>query len=105
VHLLGAPFRQQHVAIVTDLHAMNFQHCNHDTKSIQRKYLKLANEQPGSGNPSMSRVTLFAKKIKEAINVKVGITNPDLSDLSAEVGNDEGVDEDGTPIPDTVEVV
>jgi hypothetical protein len=83
--------------IVADLHANNFPHCNRDAQSIQRKYLKLDNEQPGSGNPNMPRVTLLAKEIKEAINVKAGVSNPDLSDF---FGEDGGVDEDEDPVDD-----
>jgi hypothetical protein len=67
--------------VVTDLHANNFLHGNHDANSIQRKYLKLANERPGSVNPAMSRVMLLAKEIKEAINVKAGVSNSDLSNF------------------------
>jgi flagellar biosynthesis GTPase FlhF len=97
--------------MVAELHALNFPHCNRDAKSLQRKYLKHANEQPGSGNPSMSRATLLAKEIKEAINVKAGVNNPDLTDFFAEDGiavgddvddfdDDTGLD--ATPIPDAV---
>jgi hypothetical protein len=85
--------------IVADLHANNFPHCNHDAQSIQQKYLKLANEQPGTGNPNMSRVKLLAKEIKEAINVKAGVSNPDLSDF---FGEDGGVDEDDDAVDDGV---
>ncbi len=102
--------------IAADLHAMNFPHSNQEAKSLQRKYLKLANEQLGSGNPTMSRPTLLAKEIKEAINVKASVTNPDLTDFFAEdgaaVGEDdekfdeiEGLDAEGVPVPDSVEVV
>jgi hypothetical protein len=87
--------------IVTDLHANNFPHCNFDAQSIQQKYLKLANEQPGTVNPNMSRVTLLAKEIKEAINVKAGVSNPDLSDF---FGEDGGVDEDDDTVVDGVVV-
>jgi flagellar biosynthesis GTPase FlhF len=99
--------------VVADVHAMNFPHSNRDAKSLQRKYLKLANEQPGSGNPTMSRPTLLAKEIKEAINVKAGVTNPDLTDFFAEDGVEDveefddngGMDADVAPIPNSVAVV
>jgi len=85
------------------------------TTSIQRKYLKLANEQPGSGNPTMSRVTLLAKEIKEAINVKAGVSNPDLSDFFGDdftADDDDDQDDitgldgggDNNPIPTSIEV-
>jgi hypothetical protein len=63
----------------------------------------------------MSQVTLLAKEIKEAINVKAGVSNPDLSDffgddLAADddadlddiTGLDGGVDDN--PLPTSVEV-
>jgi hypothetical protein len=49
-----------------------------------KKYLKLANEQPSSGNPTMPQSTLLAKEIKEAINIKAGVTNPDVTDIFEE---------------------
>jgi hypothetical protein len=111
VLLLGREMWQ----VVANLHAINFPHCHHNATSIQRKYLKLANEQPGSGNPTMSRVTLLAKEVKEAINVKAGVSNPDLSDffsddLAADDGDDlddiTGLDGgvDNNPVPTSVEV-
>jgi hypothetical protein len=53
---------------------------NHNTVSI-KKY-KLANEKPGTGNPSTSSIQLKAKQIKEAINVKAGVMDADVTSFS-----------------------
>jgi hypothetical protein len=111
VLLLGREMWQ----LVANLHATNFPHCCRNATSIQRKYLKLANEQPGSGNPTISRVTFLAKEIKEATNVKAGVSNLDLSDFFSDdlaadddddlddiTGPDGGVD--NNPVPTSVEV-
>jgi hypothetical protein len=67
---------------VADLHAIiQYAHCDRTANSIKKKYLKLANEQPSSGNPTMPQTTLLAKELKEAINVKAGVTNPDIIDF------------------------
>jgi hypothetical protein len=100
--------------MVSELHAMNFLHRNHDTKSIQWRYSKLVHEQPDMGKPSMSQPTLLAKAIKEAINIKAGVANLDLTGFFAkdslpvaddveEVEEDE--DADASPILESVKVV
>jgi hypothetical protein len=70
--------------LVADLHAIQYAHCDRTALSIKKKYLKLANEQPSSGNPTMAQSTLLAKEIKEAINIKAGVTNPDVTDIFEE---------------------
>jgi hypothetical protein len=82
--------------MVVELYAVNFLHCNHDAKSIQWKYLKLVHKQPDMGKPSISQLTLVAKEIKGGINIKAGVTNPDLTDFLAK---------DSLPTADDVEKV
>jgi len=67
--------------MVAQLHAINYAHCQRDGKSIKKKYLRLANEKPGTGNPTMPEATRLAKEIKLAIDLKVGNTNPDANDF------------------------
>ena len=51
--------------LVADLHSVNF----------------AANSQPRTGNPSISQEARLAKEIKEAINVKAGVTDADVSEF------------------------
>jgi len=46
-----------------------------------KKYMKLPNDQPATANPTIPQATLLAKEIKGAVNVKAGVTNPDVSDF------------------------
>jgi hypothetical protein len=60
--------------LVAELHGMQYAHCCHTACSIKKKSYRLANSQPGTGNPNMPSTTLMAKEICEAINVEVGVT-------------------------------
>jgi hypothetical protein len=66
--------------LVADLHSVHFANCNRSGDSIKKKFYKLANAQPKTGNPSISQETRMAKEIKEAINVKAGVTDADVTD-------------------------
>jgi len=50
--------------------------------------LRLANEKPGTGNPSMSDATRLAKEIKVAIDLKVGNTPVNADDFFGGDGDD-----------------
>jgi hypothetical protein len=50
-------------------------------RSPSRFFYKLANEKSGTGNPSISNITLKAKQIKEAINCIAGVTDPNVSEF------------------------
>ncbi len=54
---------------------------NQSSDSIKKRIYKLANSQPRTGNPSISQEARIAKEIKEAINVKAGITDTDISEF------------------------
>jgi len=74
--------------MVAQLHAMSYSHCQRDGKSLKTKYLRLANEKPGTGNPSMSDATRLAKEIKVAIDLKVGNTPANADDFFGGDGDD-----------------
>jgi hypothetical protein len=59
--------------LVAELHKERFGVMNRNAASIKKTFYKLANEKPGTGNLSISSVTLKAKQIKEAINLKAGV--------------------------------
>ncbi len=65
--------------------------------SMKQKFSALANQQPGTGNPNTPPLVLRAKKIKEAIKVKAGMSEADVNDLFEE--------EDGGDIEDPDEEV
>ena len=75
--------------LVADLHSVHFACCNRSGESIKKKFYKLANSQPRTGNPSMSPEILMAKEIKEAINVKAGVTEADVSEFFEQQEDDE----------------
>jgi hypothetical protein len=45
------------------------------------KIYKLVNEQPRTKNPPTPQVTLWAKEIHEAIDIKAGVSDADASDF------------------------
>jgi hypothetical protein len=90
---------------VADLHAIQYAHCYRTANSIKKKYLKLADEQPSSGNPTMPQTTLLAMEIKEAISVKAGVTSPDISDFFDEEKQEEEVEVTLSTIPTTVSAI
>ena len=65
---------------------------NRNTVSIKKKFYKLANEKTGTGNPTISAITLKAKQIKEAINVKAGVTDADASEFFDDYQHGKEVD-------------
>jgi hypothetical protein len=67
---------------------MSYSHCQRDGKSLKTKYLGLANEKPGTGNPTMSDATRLAKEIKVAIDLKVGNTPANADDFFGGDGDD-----------------
>jgi len=75
------PIGQDMWEMVARLHAINYPQHQRDGKSIKTKYLRLANEKPSTGNPIMPESTRLAKEIKQAIDLKVGNTNPDSEDF------------------------
>jgi hypothetical protein len=86
------PIGQDMWEMVARLHAMNYPQHQRDGKSIKTKYLCLANEKPSTGNPNMPESTRLAKEIKQAIDLKVGNTNPDSEDFFQDnevLGNDD----------------
>jgi hypothetical protein len=66
------------------------------------KKIKLANEQPSSGNPTMPQSTLLAKEIKEAINIKAGVANPDVTDFFEEENLQQDWEVPSSTVPTTV---
>jgi hypothetical protein len=50
-------------------------------ESMKRKFSALANQRPGTGNPNIPPLVAKAKGIREAINVRAGVTNADVSDF------------------------
>jgi hypothetical protein len=74
--------------MVAQLHAMSYSNCQRDGKSLKTKYLRLANEKPGTGNPTMSDSTHLAKEIKVAIDLKVGNTPANADDFFGGDGDD-----------------
>ncbi len=66
---------------------------NRNAVSIKKKFYKLANEKPGTRNPTISNITLKAKQIKEAINVKAGATDADVSEFFEDHNQHEEADE------------
>jgi hypothetical protein len=60
---------------------MQFSHCSRTADSIKRKFSSLANQQPGTGDPSVPPLVKFAKEIREVINVKAGVSDADVSDF------------------------
>ncbi len=61
----------------TSLAVGQFTHCGRTAELIHRKF----SPQPGSGDPIIPPLVLQAKEIMEAINVKVGISNVDVSEF------------------------
>jgi hypothetical protein len=43
--------------------------------------LSRANEKPRTGNPTISPTVALAKQVIEAIDIKAGVVNPDLTKL------------------------
>ena len=87
------------------MHSLHFSTCNRSGESIKKNFYKMANAQPRTGNPTMSQDTLRAKEIKEAINVKAGVTEADVSEFfnDPEEGEDEDiVDEEDAGIEEPV---
>jgi hypothetical protein len=41
----------------------------------------MANQQPGTGDPTMPPMVALTKRIREAINIKVGVADADVSDF------------------------
>ncbi len=80
--------------LVAELHSVHFPNFNQSGESIKKKFYKLANAQPTTGNPSISQVTLRAKEIKEAINVKAGVTDADVSEFFDEPNQPEDDNDD-----------
>ena len=78
------PIGQDMWEMVARLHAIEYSHCQRDAKSIKTKYLRLANEKPSTGNPTIPEATRLAKEIKMAIDLKVGNTNPESDDFFQE---------------------
>ncbi len=79
--------------LVADLHSVHFACCNRSGESIKKKIYKLANSQPRTGNPYMSPEILRAKEIKEAINVKAGVTEADVSEFFEQQEDNENEEE------------
>jgi hypothetical protein len=79
--------------LVCELHRERYENMNRNAVSIKKKFYKLANEKPGTGNPTISAITLKAKQIKEAINVKAGVTDADVSEFFDEYPRDDDIDE------------
>jgi hypothetical protein len=50
-------------------------------ESIKRKFSSLANQQPGTGDPRLPPMVAMAEQIREAINVKAGVTDAEVSDF------------------------
>ncbi len=83
--------------LVADLHKERFSGMNCNATSIKNNNYKLTNEKPGTGNPSISSITLKAKQIKEAINVKAGVADADVTDFFEDYNQEEEV-EQGTSV-------
>jgi hypothetical protein len=62
--------------------------------------------QPGTGNPNIPPTTLMAKEIREAINVRGGVNDADVSEFfhegEVEDDIDDGGEEEAEAIPTTV---
>jgi hypothetical protein len=79
--------------LVCELHKERYGFMNRNAVSIKKKFYKLANEKPGTGNPTISNITLKAKQIKEAINVKAGVTDANVSEFFEDHNQPEDADE------------
>jgi hypothetical protein len=60
---------------------MQFSRCSRTADSIKRKFSSLANQQPGTGDPSVPPLVKLAKEIREVMNVKAGVSDADVSDF------------------------
>jgi hypothetical protein len=67
--------------LVAELHGMKYTTNPRNAESIKRKFYSLANQQPGSGDPTPPPTVALAKQIREAINTKAGVTDADVSDF------------------------
>jgi hypothetical protein len=66
---------------VAELHGIHFPMQARMAESMKQKFGALANQQPGTGNPNIPPLMAKAKEIREAINVRAGDTNADISDF------------------------
>jgi len=61
--------------LVAELHSNQHEQLVCTAESIKRKFSSLANQQPGTGNPTLPPMVAMVKLIREAINVKAGVTD------------------------------
>jgi len=104
------PIGNEQWQMVAELHGNQYSHCNRTTESIRCKFSALANVQPGSGNPTIPPLILRAKQIREAINIKAGVTDADVSDFFDDaqdvvVADDNLLEDDELEVTDAVDVV
>jgi hypothetical protein len=55
---------------------------------LSKKIYKLANQQPGTGNPNISPTVAMANEIREAINVRGGVNVADVSEFFDDMGGE-----------------
>jgi hypothetical protein len=100
------PIGNEHWELVADLHAIQYAHCSRNADSIKKKFYKLANQQPGTGNPNIPPTVAMAKEIRETINSKAGINDADVTDFfddaDAALDGDNNDDKDAEILPTTV---
>ncbi len=91
---------------MADLHAIQYANCSRTADSIKKKFYKLANQQPGTGNPNIPPIVAMAKEIREYINSKAGVNNADVTeffdDANAAVAGDNYNDSDKEIVPTIV---
>jgi hypothetical protein len=67
--------------LVAELHGIQFPQCSRTAFSIHWKFSNPANQQPGTGDPSIPPLVAMAKETREVINVKAGVSDADVSEF------------------------
>jgi hypothetical protein len=81
---------------------MNYTTNPWNAESIRWKFYSLANQQPGSGDPTLPPMVALAKQICETMNMKAGVTDADVSDFfdddNEEVEGEGGEEQQGAEV-------
>jgi hypothetical protein len=86
---------------VAELHGIHYPMQARMAESMMRKFGAFTNQQPGTGNPNIPPLVAKAKEIREAINVRAGVTNAEVSDFFEDPDGgllDDGEEEEVVPV-------